>query len=89
MKTNTFPDQQIVAIVREAEMKTVTIEALCRTHGIGPATFYRWRTKYGGMDTPQVTRLKELDRENARLKRLGAERDLESEVWREINAKKG
>ena len=88
MKANTFTDQQIVAILREAETKTETIDALCRKHGIGQATFYRWRTKYGGMDAPQLTRLKELDRENARLKRLLAERDLEIDVLREINAKK-
>ncbi len=88
MKTSTFTDQQIVAILREAETKTSTIDALCRTYGIGQATFYRWRTKYGGMDTPHLTRLKELDRENARLKRLLAERDLEIDVLREINAKK-
>ena len=88
MKAKTFTDQQIVAILREAETHTETIEALCRTHGIAQATFYRWRAKYGGMDTSQLTRLKELDRENARLKRLLAERDLELDVLREINAKK-
>ena len=88
MKATTFTDQQIVAILREAETKTETIESLCRKHSIGQATFYRWRAKYGGMDVPQLTRLKELDRENARLKRLLAERDLEIDVLREINAKK-
>lgn len=88
MKANRFTEAQIITILREAETGQTTIEALCRKHAIGEATFSRWRSKYGGMDASDAARLKELERENARLKKLLAERDLEIEVMKEINAKK-
>lgn len=89
MKASRFTDVQIIAIVREAETGQTTIEALCRKHATMEATFYRWRSKYGGMDASDAARLKDLERENARLKKLLAERDLEIEVMKEINAKQG
>jgi putative transposase len=88
MKASRFTDTQIITILREAETGQLTIEALCRKHAISEATFYRWRSKYGGMNASDVTRLKELERENTRLKKLLAERDLEIEVMKEVNAKK-
>ena len=88
MKATRFTEAQIIAILREAETGQTTIEALCRKHAIGDATFYRWRSKYGGMDASDAAWLKELERENSRLKKLLAERDLEIEVMKEINAKK-
>ncbi len=87
MKATRFTQAQIIALLREAETGQTTIEALCRKHAIGDATFYRWRNKYGGMDASDAARLKELERENSRLKKLLAERDLEIEVMKEINAK--
>ncbi len=88
MKASRFTEAQIITILREAEMGQTTIETLCRKHVISEATFYRWRSKYGGMDASDAARLKELERENTRLKKLLAERDLEIEVMKEINAKK-
>ena len=88
MKASRFTEAQLVTILREAETGQTTIEGLCRKHAIGEATFYRWRGKYGGMDASDAARLKELERENTRLKKLLAERDLEIEVMKEINAKK-
>ncbi len=89
MKASRFTDTPIITILREAETGQLTIEALCRKHAISEATFYRWRSKYGGMNASDVTRLKERERENTRLKKLLAERDLEIEVMQEVNAKKG
>jgi transposase-like protein len=88
MKANRFTEVQIITILREAETGQMTIEALCRKHAIGEATFYRWRAKYGRLELSDAVRLKELERENTRLKKLLAERDLEIEVMKEINAKK-
>lgn len=88
MKASRFTEAQIITILREAEAGQTTIEALCRKYAIGEATFYRWRSKYGGVDASQAMRLKDLERENARLKKLLAERDLEIEVMKEVNAKK-
>ncbi len=88
MKANRFHAAQIIPILREAEAGKEPIEVLCRKHGISEATFYRWRRKFGGMEPSDAARLKELERENARLKKLLAERDLELEILKEINAKK-
>jgi transposase-like protein len=88
MKASRFTEAQIITILREAETGQTTIETVCRKHGVAEATFYRWRAKYGGLEPSDAVRLKELERENARLKKLLAERDLEIEVMKEVNAKK-
>lgn len=88
MKASRFTDEQIVAILQQAERGEQSITALCKQHGIAENTFYRWRQKYGGLQVPDVQRLKEMERENARLKRLLAERDLEVDVLKEVLAKK-
>ena len=82
-----FSEEQIVGILREAEAG-VAIKELCRKHGFSEASYYVWRSKYGGMEVPDVKRLKNLVAENARLKRLLAESLLENEVTREALRKK-
>ena len=88
MKTSTFTEEQIVQILREADTGEQTIGSVCRAHGIAENTFYKWRKKYGGVDVTALKRLRELEQENARLKRLLAERDLEVDVMKEVLAKK-
>jgi putative transposase len=82
-----FSEEQIVGILREAEAG-VAIKELCRKHGFSEASYYAWRSKYGGMEVSDVRRLKSLDTENARLKRLLAEAMLENEVTKEALRKK-
>ena len=74
-----FSDEQIICILREAEAG-VSARELCRKHAISDATFYTWRKKYGGMEVPEVKRLKSLEEENARLKKLLAEAMLDKEA---------
>lgn len=88
MKQKRFSEEQIVSILREAERGAKPLAELCREHGISEQTFYRWRRKYGGMDERDIQRLKELTAENARLKRLLADRDLEVDALKELVAKK-
>jgi putative transposase len=88
MKASQFSDEQIVQLLQQAERDEQTIGALCRAYGIAEATFYRWRKKFGGMAVSEVQRLRELEKENSRLKRLLAERDLEVDALKELLAKK-
>lgn len=88
MKTSAFTEEQSVRILREADTGDQTIGAICRTHAISENTFYNWRKKYGGADVSTINRLRDLERENARLKRILAERDLEIDVIKEILGKK-
>lgn len=83
-----FAEEQIIGILREAETDEKSITEVCRSHGISEATFYGWRRKYGAMQENEVRRLKELEKENARLKRLLAERDVELDVVKEFLQKK-
>jgi putative transposase len=76
MQRGQFSQEQIVAILHQAEKGEQTIQAICREHCITETTFYRWRKAYGGMTVSETSRLKELEKENARLKRLLAEREL-------------
>ena len=69
MKKSRFTDSQIIAILKQAEAGTPVPE-LCREHGISSATFYKWRSKYGGMEASMVSRMKELEEENRRLKKM-------------------
>jgi putative transposase len=87
MKKSRFTDSQIIAALKEAEAGTPVPE-LCRTHGISSATFYKWRCKFGGMDVSLMTRMKELEEENRRLKKLYVDAQLSADLLRESLAKK-
>lgn len=88
MKTSQHTAEQIVKILEQAERGEQTIAVICREHGIAENTFYRWRKAYGGMAVNEAQRLKELEKENTRLKRLLAERMLEVDAMKELLAKK-
>ena len=87
MKKSRYSDSQIMAIIKQAEAGTPVPE-LCREHGMSSASFYKWRSKYGGMDASMMTRLKELEDENRRLKKMYAEERLKAEIIQEAMAKK-
>ncbi len=87
MKVSRFSDSQILAILKQAE-DGIPVTELCREHGMSSATFYKWRAKYGGMDASLMARMKELEKENARLKRMYADVQLRHDVLQEALAKK-
>ncbi|WP_141670639.1 transposase, partial [Gilliamella sp. Choc6-1] len=76
-------EHQIVAILKEAEAG-IPVKELCRKYGVGNSTFYKWREKYGGMETSDIKRLKELEAENRKLKQMFAELSLKSQLQEEI-----
>ena len=82
-----FSEEQIIGFLREAD-SGLPIKELCRKHGFSDASYYLWRSKFGGMSVPDAKRLRELETENARLKKLLAESMLEIEVTREALRKK-
>ena len=88
MQKNQFTDEQIVAILQQAEKGEKTVAEVCRQPNVSENSFYRWRTRFGGMNTSEAARVRELEKENARLKRLLAERDLEVDIIKEILQKK-
>ena len=87
MKNSRYSDSQILAILKQAE-DGAPVNALCREHGMSSATFYKWRAKFGGMDASLITRLKQLETENQRLKKMYAEERLKSEIIQEAMGKK-
>jgi len=87
MKKSRYSDSQILAILKQAESGT-PVAQLCREHGMSTATFYKWRAKYGGMDASMMARLKELEDENRRLKKMYAEERLKADVLQEAMTKK-
>ena len=87
MKTTRKSDSQIMQILSQAG-SGVPVSELCREHGMSSATFYKWRTKYGGMDTSMITRLKELESENSRLKKIYADERLKAMIVQEALTKK-
>jgi len=87
MKHSRYSDSQVMAILKQAEAG-VPVPELCREHGMSSASFYKWRSKFGGMDASMISRMKELEAENRRLKRMYAEERLKAEVIQEAMAKK-
>jgi putative transposase len=87
MKRSRFSEEQIIAMLREQEGGVPTAE-ICRKHGVSSATFYKWKSKYGGMEVSDARRLKALEDENAKLKRLLAEQMLDNAMLRDVTAKK-
>ena len=79
-----FSEEQIVRILRQAEAANQTVAGVCKQHGISEQTWYRWKKKFGQMGVPDVRRLRELEKENTRLKRIVAERDLEIDAMKEV-----
>jgi putative transposase len=87
MKTTRFSESQIIGILNE-QQQGVKVADLCRKHGISEATFYNWKSKYGGMTVDELKRLKELEQENARLKRIVANQSLEIDMIKDLLSKK-
>lgn len=80
--------EQIIRIIGEIENSGLKVSDACRPHGISEQTYFRWKKKFGGMDVSEATRLKALEEENARLKRLVADLSIDNQILKEVNAKK-
>jgi putative transposase len=87
MKKTRFTEVQIIGVLNEQE-QGMKVSDLCRKHGISEATFYNWKSKYGGMKVDELKRLRELEQENARLKRIVANLSLEIDIIKDVLSKK-
>ena len=87
MKKSRFTETQIVAVLKEADAGK-PVKEICRSHGISDATYYKWKSKYGGMEASDLKRVKELEAENAKLKRMYAELALDAAAMKDFIAKK-
>jgi putative transposase len=87
MKGSRFTEEQIIGILREQESGSKTAD-VCRKHGISEATFYKWKAKFGGMEVSDARRLRQLEEENARLKKLLADAMLDNAVLKDVASKK-
>ena len=87
MKPSRFTEEQIIGMLREQDAGTKTAD-VCRKHGISSATFYKWKARYGGLDVSDAKRLRSLEDENAKLKKLLAEAMLDNAVLKDITSRK-
>ena len=87
MRRSRFSEEQIIAILKEQEAGLATAE-VCRKHDVSPASFYKWKAKFGGLDVSDAKRLKALEDENGKLKKLLAEAMLDNAVLKDINSRK-
>jgi putative transposase len=87
MKRSRFKEEQIIGILREHEAGAATAD-VCRKHGVSSGTFYKWKAKFGGLDVSDARRLKALEDENAKLKKLLAETMLDNAILKDINSRK-
>ena len=88
MKRLRFSETQIIGILKEADSGVTTVRDLCRKHGISDGTYYKWKSKYGGLDASDLKRLRELECENNQLKRMYADLSLENNALKDLISKK-
>lgn len=88
MKRSRFTETQIIGILKEADGGVMTVQGLCRKHGISDATYNKWRSKYSGLEASDLRQLRELEAENSQLKRMYAELSLESNALKDLISKK-
>lgn len=88
MKTSKFTESQIFALLKEGETGALIVPDLCRKHGVATSTYYKWKAKYGGMEASDLKRIKELEAENHKLKKLFADASLQNMALKDIIEKK-
>jgi len=88
MKRSKFSESQILSILKEGESGVLTVPDLCRKHSVGQSTYYKWKSKYGGMDASDLQRMRELESENAKLKKLFADVSLQNLALKDVIEKK-